>query len=978
MAPVERAPHAFIGRDRERAALDGALAALDSSGPALVEITGEPGIGKTWLLDELRRRARARGAITLAGRASELERTIPLGVIIEAIEAHLAELGVDRLRRLADGPTGCLRHVLPALARAGSETSGPPPAEGERHRLFRGVRLLLERLAPARGLVVALDDVHWADPATIELLAYLRRRPPRAAVLIVLAYRSRQVPARLAAALTGTDGLHIEVGPLSLPEAEQLIGEQCPRPQRRALYAICRGNPLYLLAASRLATEPAIGAGTEPGEASARPRQALLAEFSALSADALQMAWAGAVVGDPFMAGVAAIAAGLLREGGPEPIAPNRALRGLDELVERDVVRRDAGPRFRFRHPLLRHVAYTMAGAGWRLAAHARMTAYLGSRGESSLLLARHLEQIAEPGDERAVAVFVDAARTVLGRAPAAAAHWLRVGLRLLDTQPAATDRRLELLTDLAHAHGLAGHLHASRATCHQLLAALPDEQVVARARVAAACAMADRLLGRHGEARALLLRMLDTVPLDQPAAAGLTFELAAGSLMRGDFAANRRWAALSLALARRHRDRPVQAAALSFLAMASYVDADVPTAARLLDDAADLVDGLSDGELAGRLDAALFLGWNETYLGRTRPAVRHLERGVAVANATGQVHLLPLLSVCLALVHRWQGRLSEAASQAENAVDTAELSASAELRSVALTTQSWVASWTGDVRLALSAARAAVVAAEPLEGWLSGVAGAMLARAQVVAGEPAGCVDLITASLGGPDLPAADPWSRVSWYEVLVRAELALGRVDAAYDWVSRAEKAANALGSIGHAGLALLARAQVLATQDRPAEAGALAGEAANVLAEAGCRLDAARAELLAGTVTPATDQARAALRRAERLFAACGAGAMVRQTRRELRRLSARLGERRSLRRDPPPALYRLPKVALTTRQAEIGALVAAGLTNREIARRLGVSTKTVEMHLSHLFARVGVPSRAGLASYMTRADYGSQES
>ena len=585
MAPAERAPHAWIGRDRECAALDRALVALESGGPALVEITGEPGIGKTRLLDELRRRAGARGAVTMAGRASEFERTMPLGVIIEAIEEHLAELGVDRLRRLAEGPAGCLRHVLPALAQAGPETPGPPPAEGERHRLFRGVRLLLERLAPARGLVVALDDVHWADPATIELLAYLRRQPPRAAVLMVLAYRSRQVPARLAAALTGTDGLHIEVGPLSLPEAEQLLGEQCPRPRRRALYAICRGNPLYLLAASRLATQPAIGTGTEPGEASAGPtsasaerstsagpRQALLAEFSALSADALQMAWAGAVVGEPFMAGVAAIAAGLLPEVGPEPVAPDRALRGLDELVERDVVRRDAGPRFRFRHPLLRHVAYTMAGAGWRLAAHARMTAYLGSRGESSLLLARHLEQIAEPGDERAVAVFADAARTVLGRAPAAAAHWLRVGLRLLDTHPAANDRRLELLTDLAHAHGLAGHLHASRATCHQLLASLPDEQVVARARVAAACAMADRLLGRHGEARALLMRMLDTVPVDQPAAAGLTFELAAGSLMRSDFAANGRWAALSLALARRHRDRPVQAAALSFLAMASYV----------------------------------------------------------------------------------------------------------------------------------------------------------------------------------------------------------------------------------------------------------------------------------------------------------------------------------------------------------------------------------------------------------------------
>jgi DNA-binding CsgD family transcriptional regulator len=947
VAAAQPAEGALIGRRPQCALLESALSRLASGEPVFVEIVGEPGIGKTRLLAELADRALARRVITLSGRATERTRAISLAAFADAIDDHLAKLRPSQLRDLTEGPVGWLGTSFTAMERVARPVPGGPAVPS---RLSRAMRLLLERLASPTGLVLLLDDMHWADRDTVELLAQLGRRPPRAAVLLAVAYRPRQLSSAQAAALVGTQPVRVEVGPLTPTEADELVGPRLPRGIRRHLYARAGGNPLYLraMAAARLAC------GRAPGMVMGTATRDLLAELATLSPHAMRMARAGAVAGDPFEAGTAGVAAGLAGQ----PISAV-ALRGLDELAARDVIRPDGlGPRFRFRHPIVRQIVYLSAGAGWRIAAHTRVAAYLRDQGEEPVMLARHVEHIAESGDESAAAVLVDAAHAVLERAPAVAGHWLRASLQLLRADPAGSTRRLSLLADLAHAYGLAGRLAASRAVCHRLLDHLPVEQATQRARVVASCALADRLLGRHEESRALLLSVLDTLP-EQAAMAGLSFEMAAGCLMRTDYAANRAWAARSLALARRHGDRPVQAAALGFLAMASHADRDGATASALLDQAADLVDATSNRELAGRLDAALWLGWNEVCLARVPRAVRHLERAVTLAHATGQAHLRPLLSVCMAMALRWQGQLTEAARHAENAVDAAELSGSAELRTIAYATQSWVASWTGDVALALGAASTAVTGAAQMEGWFPGVAVGMLARARIFAGRPAGCVEMITGSLGGGELSAADPWSRVSWYEVLVRAELASGRVAQAAEWVSRAENA-TPTGSLWHAGLARLARAQVLATEERPEAASEQAAEAARVLAGAGCRLDAARAELLTGVTDPSPRAGRGALHRAEELFIECGAQAMARQARRELRRRAARQPDRGAAPLDLP---------GLTARQAEVSRLVAVGLTNQEIARRLAVSSKTVEVHLSNVFGRLGVTSRAGLASYVS---------
>ena len=186
----------LVGRTAEMAAVDDALGAIRDGHAACLVVEGEPGIGKTRLLAELAARADARGCTVLAGSASELERDLPFWVFVDALDEYVASLDPQLVASLGDDVRVELGQVLPSLA--GHAADGGPVLQDERYRAHRAVRELLERLAVRRPLVLTLDDVHWADPASVELLAALLRSPPGAAVLLVVAGRPRQLPERLA------------------------------------------------------------------------------------------------------------------------------------------------------------------------------------------------------------------------------------------------------------------------------------------------------------------------------------------------------------------------------------------------------------------------------------------------------------------------------------------------------------------------------------------------------------------------------------------------------------------------------------------------------------------------------------------------------------------------------------------------------------------------------------------------------------
>src|SRR5262249_4532938 len=172
--------------------LERILDGLDRGCPAAIQVVGEPGIGKTRLLRELAARAGACGHLVLSGAASEFEHDLPFSVFVDALDEYVAGLEPDRLAVLDDARPAELAQVFPPLsALAGGREVSP---QNERYRSHRAVRALLEHLAQSLPLVLVLDDFHWADSASVELLGALLRRPPAAAVLVAVGLRPRQTP----------------------------------------------------------------------------------------------------------------------------------------------------------------------------------------------------------------------------------------------------------------------------------------------------------------------------------------------------------------------------------------------------------------------------------------------------------------------------------------------------------------------------------------------------------------------------------------------------------------------------------------------------------------------------------------------------------------------------------------------------------------------------------------------------------------
>jgi len=952
----------LVGRKAECEVFEQALARLAGGSSQVIEVTGDPGIGKTRLLAELACRASERGFLVLDGRARHCGERIPFDALVDALDDHLA--GLDR---------GQFKPELDVLGSIFPSLRGPAPqdvtAACERYRLFRAVRALLETLS-SPGLVLLLDDLQWADEDTVDLLAQLLRRLPRRPLLLAFAYRWRQAPARLRAAVAAARGDYppacLRLSPLSEAEAEAVLAGRGSRSWRRALYRASGGNPFYLDALARRGQRRPgdggpPGSGSDGGELPPAVAAALIAELAALSPAGQLAARSAAVIGDSFFAMSVAEVSGLDED---------RAAAAIAELATADLIRPiDPTRMFSFRHALVRSAVYESANPAWRVAAHGRAAAALRNCGAPLTAQAHHIERAADFGDLRAVGLLSDAASTVHKQAPATAAQWLRAALRLLPEGNAATRERTALLFRLAFALGVAGHPAESRDTLHAALRHLGGDRPERRVQAVTFCALMERQLGRHIEGQALLLAELRALrDQDMTAAAAVKYELGCGELTGGDLATSRRWAEEALAALQGSGPPGLCAAVLGLLAITEATSGDVPNALVHLGDGASLLDGMLDGELEQRLDAALWVGCGEFFLERHHSALRHLDRGLALAHENGQVLAVAPLLIGRVLVLLGTGQLADASTVAEEAVEVATSAGSAEQKAAALALRCWVATLTGDVNVA-RITEAAAVEQPPvsLDSWLAVLAVGALSSARLAMGDPEGCLALAAA---GAALPGPAAWARVGWCELLTRAELAAGRSPAATEWAQAAMASANQVKLPGRAGLALLARAQAITATD-PDAACNLAVTARRALSDAGMVLDAARATLASASALAARgdlDQASDAAGAAQAIFESCGAGPFAHQAAGLRRRLAAS-GSRGIGGRDN--AAGRGVLTGLTRREQEVASLVSQGLTNRRMARRLHVTEKTIEKHLSSVFAKLGVSSRTEAAAAVIRA-------
>ena len=345
-------PEDPVGRGPELERLGEVLSDLQGGTTTCVVVEGEPGIGKTWLLSELRRRAEARGHLVLAGSAAEFERDLPFGVWVDALDAYVAAQDLHTREDADQEWLADLGGVLPSLRRDGAATA--PRLGDERHRAHRAVRALLDVIADDRALVLVLDDLHWSDGASIEVLAALLRRGTGGRVLLALGYRSGKAPAKLGSALATSAVTIIELGPLSEPECSQLAGEHLDAQQLAAIYTQSGGNPFYILQLAQASELPSRSStGDRLALDAGVPRvvaAALVEELEALTAEARVLLHGAAIAGDPLEPELAYAIAEL---------SPEAGVVALDELLdERLLHATDVPRRFAFRHPLVRRAVY--------------------------------------------------------------------------------------------------------------------------------------------------------------------------------------------------------------------------------------------------------------------------------------------------------------------------------------------------------------------------------------------------------------------------------------------------------------------------------------------------------------------------------------------------------------------------------------------------------------------------------------------
>lgn len=957
--------HGSVGRRKEAAFFRVAIERSQRSEAAPIAICGEPGIGKTHLLADLVELAEQAGNLALAGRAAQLERDVPFAVIVDALDGYLGAQNPRRLQPLGADHLSELARIFPSLAESADSRDGA--LQSERYRAHRAVGALLEMLSRRAPLLLALDDVQWADDASLELISHLLRRPPGERVVLALAHRRGETPARLSAALDDAqrEGRieRLELGPLSAEEAFELLPETLEQDVREWLLRESGGNPFYLQQLQRsmegrtTSAEPRTST-VSAMEAPAVVVAALAREVDELGPQARRLLDSAAVAGDPFSLDLAAAAAD---QAEPEAHA------ALDELLGRELVHSTEEPRrFRFRHPIVRRAVYLGAKAGWRLGAHARIRDELERQGAPAIELAHHVEQASSRGDAGAVDVLERAGHATAALAPAVGAHWFGVAIARLPEQDHG--RRLEILLPMADALAACDRLEEARASLIEALELLPGEAEVERANLVGGVAALENLLGYYERARARLRSGLAELPDSSSAGAvSLQIQLAINGTYGGDWDAALDWARSAAAAINEDDQTPVHALVEALHCYARMVTSPIPEAEAHCTTAADIVDSLDDSALASRLDAPLYTGVCEAFLERYEAGLRHFHRASGIARASKQGQLLNLIKAGEAwcLIHL--GRTAPARSLAEEMTEAARLAGNPEALGWALMVRCWVATVVGDLETARGSGEAGVTAtAERSESVIHSSNRAHLALAYMEADEHERCIEQLQLA-GAPDFPLFVPERRAFWLEALSRSTLALGREDEAETWASYAEELTTSLGLPVAAAAAQRARARLHLARDRPELAAPLALSAVQGLNSRGARLEAARTRVLAGQALAAARRDEPAAAELEMAFAeldACGAPRYRDQAARELRLLG------RQKPRGGTRGVGDNGIAALSEREREIAELVAQAKTNREIAGTLYISEKTVEKHLTKIFQKLDVRGRAAIGAKLAR--------
>ena len=941
---------ALLGRDREIQLLEQALESARDGDPSFLFVSGEAGIGKTRLLEELSAIAADRGCLTVMGRASEFDQDMAFGLFTDALDDYLASLESKARQSLATDRLGAIASVFPALGELQGQVDYPVTAT-ERYRVHQATRELLERLAARRTLVVVLDDVQWADDGSIELISYLLRHPPQAEVMMSLGFRTGPVDAPMARLLRDvrtSPAIQVELDPLPLEVVSEMVGEGAEEVHR-----LSGGNPLFALQLAKAGFDSSQVESVESISVPSAVAAMVESQLSRLSPESRSLAMAAAVAGDPFEVDIAAAAMDL---------AEDAILDDLDVLVTVEIIKTGDTPRrFQFRHPIVRSAIYGASPPSVLLRCHRRIAEHLAILGRPAGEIAHHIEQSAVRGDLAAATLLRTAAVEAAPTAPAAAIRWFNSALGLLPT--AESDERSELLRALGETMSVIGRPTEALPTLEQALALLSTDHPD-RLSVVIACAELESQLGQYEKARTRLSRALTEIDSERAREeAELLIALALNDFQAGNYADSLTWGMRASELAERLADPNLVAASLAARTFTESIAGDIRAALELHDRAKEMVASLEGDVTSARLDALLNLAGAEVYLDLLDDAASHSEVCLSLSRRMGATAKTPIIATVLGTALWLTGEMERAAVVLDEAIEAVLLVDNPSVLSRSLLNRAYSALEAGDVTTAFDLSEQSLsLAGEYETGMLSAYAGAINAMTLMELGEAQRALTRLLEDSGGEELTLMPGSWRPTYFELMTRCFLGTGDMAGAWRAASRAREEANTYQIPLPMLMADLAEADLALADGRWEDAIALTTSASYQAASVGAKPYLARSKTMLGAALQGgdrPDEAVAALEAAALLYEEMGSTRYRNQVEAELRRLG------KTVYRRSRSGAGSLGLGALTGREREVAELIADRRTNREIADELFLSTKTVETHIRNIFNKLGVTSRVEVA-------------
>jgi DNA-binding CsgD family transcriptional regulator len=926
----------LLERDHELAALSAAVARAREGAGGAVLIQGPAGVGKSRLLARARSEATGAGTQVLEARGASLEREFAFGVARQLFETTLATADAAERARLFAGAAGLSERLF---GDAGPElvAQGGDAAFGALHGLY----WLTVNLADRCPLLLSVDDAHLADAPSLRFLSYISRRLDGVPILLVAAGRvpDQDAVGSLWEELAADESaLVLTPGPLSESATGEVVCERLTGAEEefsRACHEATGGNPLFLreLLAALEDAEIAPTAQAAPTVTKVGPpavARFVLHRLERLGPAAMELARTIAVLGDAADVRLAARAAGL-------EMGATREL--IDRLVEIEVLA--PSPRLAFAHPIVQASIYESLLPGDRAARHAAAAELLAGDGAPAQRVAAHLLAAAPAGDAGRVETLRAAAAHASERgAPGTAATYLRRALE----EPPPEGERAELLTDLgrweiprqefaaAEEHLLEAVAAPAAPAVHVRAAIWLGRLAIASGRSEAAATALDRLLAEIEDADDEL---------------SLEVEAELTNLCMNDLPLRR----LLPDRLERFRRRAEGNARFEPVARVYLAVQRLLSGGPAPDAADELERALGAGPLVSQ--PAMYVAINGLrYAERFDTAARWLELGLAAARARG-------LSVQIGMIHGERSRLA----LVRGSVGDAQLEAQAGLeligeRHFSLPRLAAVAIEAalerGDLDAAGEAERRGGAGGERERLFIDEYLTAR-GRLRIARGEAReGVSDMLRVGelhqAYGNRMPA-------DWRPYAASALAALGEQDRARELAREGLERARAFGAARALGLALRTSGRI----GDGSEGLRQLEEAVRVLEHSPARLELAYAlgDLGAELVRrrrrrDGRDALRSALDEALR----CGATALAERVRGELGAGGGR-----------PPRLELTGAGALTPAERRVCELAAGDSTNREIAQTLFVTEKTVELHLTSAYRKLGIRSRYQLSDALS---------